>query len=194
MGAQAVAEAANFAKRKGVLIPECTGLDPAGPSFDGGPPIIRLTKDDCGLVTVIHSGAELTQYSTGTLPLRLGSLYKSGHCDYWVNCGHFQGIKCTDPKFGDYFKRESVAIIQQKTDCAHYRATLVYLAQLRGECKFRSVFCSNCGTETNQVNLNFDSCDIDPSKGYSKLPPFHGCTNRMNANFFLATSDRYPFC
>lgn len=124
-GAQAVSEAANFAKRRGILIPECTGLDPAGPSFDGGPPQSRITKDDCKLVTIIHSGAEFTAFSTGALPLRLGTLYKSGHCDYWVNCGHFQGLRCTDERFGDYFRRLATAAVKQRQQCAHERATLV---------------------------------------------------------------------
>lgn len=194
LGAECTGEAGKFTKKRGVIINECTGLDPSGAGFDGGSPEIRLTKDDCRVVQIIHSSGEFVAWNLGVIPLRLGTPYKSGNCDFWVNCGHTQGIHCTDPRFGDFIRREITGDLIQQPLCEHYRSTQVYLSAVRGACNFRSFFCTNCGTETNFINYHNNVCDYDPSLGINSLPPNSVCSGDQNVNYFLSTTDRYPYC
>jgi hypothetical protein len=54
------AHVAGFAGQLTVLkVPRITGLDPAGPYFDGMSPIVRLDKTDATFVDIIHSDAEI---------------------------------------------------------------------------------------------------------------------------------------
>lgn len=194
LGAESTGEAGKFTKKFGVLVDECHGLDPSGAGFDGGSPDIRLTKDDCRLVQIIHTSGEFTATNLGAIALRLGTPYKSGHCDFWVNCGHMQGIHCTDPRFGDFLRREVEGDLLQQPLCEHYRSTQVYLSAVRRDCSFLSYFCTNCGTETNFINYHDNICDFDPYRGVNSLPPNSVCSNDQNTNYFLATTDRYPYC
>lgn len=201
-GAHIIAEAANFVKRRGKQkIKRCVGLDPAGAAFDGGPHEIRLTRDDCDVVAIVHTAAEYTKYSQEGLAGRPGTLFKSGHCDYWINCGHDQGPQCTSspPLETSSKSAPSVTnIAEQLPLCGHIRAVFIYLAQLRGDCYFNPVKCTDCGTESNQFNYRpFNECQYEGHRGGGRrgfLPPFDGCYPGMNENFYVSTSDRYPFC
>ena len=56
-----------------------TGLDPAGPYFDGMSPLVRLDPTDADFVDIIHTDAEI-------FPLQFGAGIEtsSGHVDFWV--------------------------------------------------------------------------------------------------------------
>lgn len=100
LGGQVVAEARKYVNQNGngKQIAECHGLDPAGPWFDplyGFLPDMELDKSDCKVVRVVHSSASynpsISLESTALLKL---AAFKSGHCDFWINCGHNQGDLC----------------------------------------------------------------------------------------------------
>ena len=100
LGGQIVAEAGQYVIKNGDgrKIEECHGLDPAGPWFDpmyGFIPDMELDKDDCKVVQVVHSSASYNpRISSESVPfLKLGSTFKSGNCDFWINCGHSQSCK-----------------------------------------------------------------------------------------------------
>ncbi|XP_043407899.1 pancreatic lipase-related protein 3 [Chelonia mydas] len=62
-------------------IKRITGLDPAGPLFEGTPPKVRLDPTDARFVDVIHSNA--AQFPT----VGVGIVNTSGHLDFYPNGG-----------------------------------------------------------------------------------------------------------
>ena len=78
------AHVAGFAgDRTTVKISQITGLDPAGPEFDGMSYLVRLDPTDANFVDIIHSDAEiLYPYIFGA-----GIQMSSGHVDFWPNGG-----------------------------------------------------------------------------------------------------------
>lgn len=76
-GAHACGFAGTWLTKKGhPKLSKCTGIDPMGKMFDNCPSNYTLTKDDCDVVSVIH-----TSYT----PNGIGLDQSSGHCDFWVN-------------------------------------------------------------------------------------------------------------
>jgi pancreatic triacylglycerol lipase len=62
-------------------ISRITGLDPAGPYFDGMSPLVRLDPTDALFVDIIHTDAQIFYpYSPGA-----GIESSCGHVDFWVN-------------------------------------------------------------------------------------------------------------
>lgn len=61
-----------------------SGLDPAGPFFEGKDVVVRLDKNDAKFVDIIHSNTEVA------LGVGLGSSESSGHVDFYVNGGKSQ--------------------------------------------------------------------------------------------------------
>ncbi|NWU50712.1 LIPR3 protein, partial [Dromas ardeola] len=75
------AHTAGEAGRRIQGIGRITGLDPAGPYFEGTPPEVRLDPSDANFVDVIHSNA-------AHFPaIGLGVYNTSGHLDFYPNGG-----------------------------------------------------------------------------------------------------------
>uniref|UniRef100_A0A8C3H641 Triacylglycerol lipase n=1 Tax=Chrysemys picta bellii TaxID=8478 RepID=A0A8C3H641_CHRPI len=75
------AHAAGDAGRRIRGIKRITGLDPAGPFFEGTPPNVRLDPTDARFVDVIHSNA--AQFPT----IGVGMVNTTGHLDFYPNGG-----------------------------------------------------------------------------------------------------------
>lgn len=113
-----------------------TGLDPAGPLFNGRPPQDRLDPSDAQFVDVIHSDTDALGYKE---PL--------GNIDFYPNGGSDQP-GCPQTIFGGvskYFK------------CDHQMSVYLYLASLSENCAiitypcdsyrdYRNGKCVSCGT------------------------------------------------
>ena len=191
-GAQVVGEAGRFVKERGSLLRECIGLDPAGPCFDGGSPDIRLTKDDCRTVIVAHSSAESTPTSIGIFDRKFGTYYKSGSCDYWVNCGKTQGEDCKDGKMYNVLAPDGAAYKDTSEDnswCAHHMAALMYVNQVNRTCSYQSEVCSDC----NQVRG--DTCESSQEWGTRVYIPDSHCSPFEDSDFNVITrSTAFPYC
>ena len=61
-----------------------TGLDPAGPSFDGTEASVRLDETDAVYVDAIHTNGD------PLLSFGFGSLEQAGHADFYPNAGNNQ--------------------------------------------------------------------------------------------------------
>lgn len=95
-----------------------TGLDPAGPSFDGLDRRFRLDRSDARLVDIMHTNAGSRIFSTQS---RYGSALASGHIDLWANDGvHQPG--CSNDMLG----------------CSHKRANKYYEAFLTHQLSMRN--------------------------------------------------------
>lgn len=181
LGGQIVGEAGKFVRQRGTLIAHCVGLDPAGPAFDGGHLDMVIDKADCAIVEVIHSSAADTKTPLSLAELELGTYYKSGHCDFWINCGHDQGPNCTDAKFVDLMgglKGGGVAY-RKGNDlfCSHGRSARAYVEELTGVANYQSVVCLNC------EGLEGRHCEGDDSQGTNRFPPRSSCDKDMDVDY-----------
>lgn len=151
LGGQIVGEAGRyFEAMTGRKIDYCHGLDPAGPMYDGCSIDIRLSQGSCQQVQVVHTDA----MKATKIPIisGLGTNLKSGHIDYWVNCGHDQGGSCAGGwvDIATYLFQRKGDDEAQKSDqqCDHVRSVYYYISHLKHNC-FGGVKCADCRKKCN---------------------------------------------
>ena len=202
LGAQIVGEAGTFtqANGNGTKIKECHGLDPAGPFYDGAKDDITLDKSDCQLVQAIHTSAEDVR-ELSLFAVRFGTYKKSGHCDYWINCGFNQG-PCIDMDFRDLVKAwtrlavlsdgEMVNYVATRA-CSHWRAPELYNSVLHGRCDrlsnpLKAYPCDKCG------KTHYCMSDKSLPDSNNTMPPFAKCSPDMDENYYVSSAHYHPFC
>ncbi|XP_051856009.1 lipase member H [Antechinus flavipes] len=153
-----------------------TGLDPAGPLFNGKPPNERLDHTDAQFVDVIHSDTDF-----------FGFKETLGNIDFYPNGGLDQP-GCPQTILGgfEYFK------------CDHQRSVFLYLSSLEEGCDITAYPCESyrdylngkcisCG-DGRPVPCPHLGYHADQWKNYSLLkdPPV--------TKAFFATANEKPFC
>uniref|UniRef100_A0A8C8SGH1 Triacylglycerol lipase n=1 Tax=Pelusios castaneus TaxID=367368 RepID=A0A8C8SGH1_9SAUR len=103
------AHAAGDAGRRIRGIRRITGLDPAGPFFEGTPPIVRLDPSDARFVDVIH---------------RFGMVNTTGHLDFYPNGGSIMP-GCNELVIPET-KKELQALSNYLPTCDHSRSHQFY--------------------------------------------------------------------
>lgn len=141
-----------------------------GPFFDGCPDHMVLDRSDCAIVQAIHMPAESVR-TIGRLKAQFRTNRKSGHCDYWINCG-FSQHPCSGSTFTEVLN-SSIQALRGKTakaagnmtkvlTCAHSRSPEVYISQLSEKCDFMAQSCldaSGQDTCANGKNCNTNGQD-----------------------------------
>lgn len=210
-----IGEAGRFVRHNtnGHRIKECHALDPAGPFYepmdysvkDG----LQLTKDDCHVVQVIHSSASYQPLTNVAeiAALHLGTIYKSGHCDFWVNCGHEQQLDC--PSEINMVEAEKAFKIMLSTGdvdatqdfiasktCGHVRSALIYAYSVNRKCRYTTFQCADCGSRNpqKQAKLPRDQCTISKNPSENKLPPDNECSPQQDVDHVIFTSPGGFFC
>uniref|UniRef100_A0A8D0HNM0 Lipase H n=1 Tax=Sphenodon punctatus TaxID=8508 RepID=A0A8D0HNM0_SPHPU len=153
-----------------------TGLDPAGPLFNGKPPDERLDPSDAQFVDVIHSDID-----------GLGYREALGDIDFYPNGGTDQP-GCTKNIFSGskYFK------------CDHQRSVFLFLSSLKKSCPvtaypcrsyrdYRKGLCASC------EDFQPMPCPV-PGYYADKWKSFLKKKNSSVTKAYFDTADKDPFC
>lgn len=172
----------------GYKLKECIGLDIANLGVDAGPGTLRLNRDSCRLVQIIHSSAAYAPDGLGTEPSgHVSTYWKSGHCDWWINCGYKQP-NCYTATLNENLVRNGFNSVGLDGEtlyipnfCSHFQSPHIYIFALAQKCQFVGFPCQACGGSECQYSV-------------STAPvPLLKCNPSMNINYYVGTAS-YPYC
>lgn len=174
------AHAAGYAGEAVKGIGRITGLDPAGPLFDGRDPAVRLDPDDALFVDVIHTDAE------HIFTLGFGLKMPLGHVDFYPNGGIDQpGCPTT------YFAQLGMMLkgnfeLEDSVGCSHMRAVDFFTESINSRCQFRAYPCP-------QIKRRADE-KCATCRGACAIMGFHTLSDTPPGKYVLQTQSKSPFC
>ncbi|XP_021401196.2 endothelial lipase [Lonchura striata] len=156
-----------------------TGLDPAGPMFEGVDPSRRLSPDDANFVDVLHT------YTRETLGVSIGIQMPVGHLDIYPNGGDFQ------PGCGlsDVLGAIAYGTIGEVVKCEHERSVHLFVDSLVNQDKQSFAFqCTDSSRFKKGICL---SCRKNRCNGigYNARRIRH----KRNSKMYLKTRADMPF-
>uniref|UniRef100_UPI00398EC033 lipoprotein lipase-like isoform X2 n=1 Tax=Pristiophorus japonicus TaxID=55135 RepID=UPI00398EC033 len=114
-----------------------TGLDPAGPEFEGAAAHHRLSPDDAEFVDALHT------FTRGSLGRSIGIQQPVGHVDIYPNGGSFQPGCNFGRVFGN-MRSQGVYAVADAFKCQHERAIHLFIDSLvNGNYPSMAYRCSN---------------------------------------------------
>lgn len=174
------AHAAGYAGEKLEGLGRITGLDPAGPLFDGRDPAVRLDPDDALFVDAIHTDGE------HIFNLGFGMNMPLGDVDFYPNGGMDQpGCPSTYfAQFGLLLKGNFELV--DNVACSHMRAVDLFTASINNRCEFEAYPCSLINRRTEETCT---SCD-----GACAVMGFHTLSDTAPGKYVLQTRSKSPYC
>lgn len=156
-----------------------TGLDPAGPMFEGTESHQRLSPEDADFVDVLHT------YTRGALGVSIGIQEPIGHIDIYPNGGDVQpGCSLSDVlstaaagNFMEVMKCEHERAVHLFVDSLMSKDHVSYAFQCTGPDRFKKGICLSC--RKNRCN----------SIGYNAKK----IRKRRNSKMYLKTRADTPF-
>ncbi|XP_074787616.1 endothelial lipase [Athene noctua] len=156
-----------------------TGLDPAGPMFEGVDPSKRLSPDDANFVDVLHT------YTRETLGVSIGIQMPVGHVDIYPNGGDFQ------PGCGlsDVLGAIAYGTIGEVVKCEHERSVHLFVDSLVNQDKQSFAFqCTDSSRFKKGICL---SCRKNRCNGIGYNA--RKIRNKRNSKMYLKTRADMPF-
>uniref|UniRef100_A0A6I8NAR2 Hepatic triacylglycerol lipase n=1 Tax=Ornithorhynchus anatinus TaxID=9258 RepID=A0A6I8NAR2_ORNAN len=163
-----------------------TGLDAAGPMFEGTSPADRLSPDDATLVDAIHT------FTMEHMGLSVGINQPVAHYDFYPNGGTFQP-GCHFLHMYRYIAKHGINGIAETVKCAHERSVHLFIDSLRRDAlrstayscndvhAFKRGLCLSCGK---------GRCN---TLGYHIRPDLPRPRLHNPKRFFLLTRAHAPF-
>ncbi|CAF1201197.1 unnamed protein product [Adineta ricciae] len=158
-----------------------TGLDPAGPFFEGKPNTVRLDQKDGKFVDVIHTNTEIA------LGIGLGSKDPSGHIDFYVNGGKQQpGCPSTVAGLiGGLLPGQSESGFEQSS-CSHSRSHGYFIESIHSQCPYTAYQCQDFDSFRKGQCL---SCE---TSGCSQMG-FYAKDSVNRGNMYLSTKSHHYY-
>ncbi|XP_042571786.1 hepatic triacylglycerol lipase isoform X2 [Cyprinus carpio] len=160
-----------------------TGLDPAGPHFEGQPAFDRLSPDDAQFVDAIHT------FTGSSIMPGLGIKQSVAHVDFYPNGGSFQpGCKMLDI-YSNVFQY-GLQGVPKTIKCAHERAVQLFTNSLINasqpiigfRCRDDSTFNKGLCLDCKQMRCNTLGYDVR-----------HERVGRSAKGLYLRTGPQAPY-
>ncbi|XP_037077008.1 pancreatic triacylglycerol lipase-like [Pollicipes pollicipes] len=162
-------------------ISRITGLDPAGPLFEGYSPSARLDATDAHFVDVIHSNGD------SLLKGGLGTSEQLGHVDFYPNGGRMQK-GCTNLFIGAFSDLIWSGPGDGRSLCNHRRSYRFFIDSISPLCTFPAVPCDSYESLLAGDCFPCGGSNVCGQMGY------YADRSSARGKLFLVTREEEPFC